>query len=63
MNSRYDIEKAYRDGKSFNDVRREVLTELCNIALVDCYGNQTDAADKLNVNRGTLRKYIGKHNG
>lgn len=52
------IKQMLVDGKSYDDIIQSVTEEVISQVLVKTRGNQTEAAEKLGMNRGTLRKYL-----
>ncbi len=52
------IKQMLADGKNYDDIIRSVTEEVISQVLVKTLGNQTEAAEKLGMNRGTFRKYL-----
>lgn len=52
------IEQQIKLGANYDDIIGMVNDEIVSQILVEHRGNQTQAAEALGMNRGTLRKYI-----
>lgn len=52
------IKQMLADDKNHDDIIQSVTEEVISQALVKARGNQTEAAEKLGMNRGTFRKYL-----
>lgn len=48
------------NGVHYDDIIGKVNDEIVRQILIKTHGNQTQAAIKLDMNRGTLRKYINE---
>ena len=58
INVKEAIKKMLGDGKNYDDIIQSVTEEAISQVLVKTRGNQTEAAEKLGMNRGTFRKYL-----
>ncbi len=54
------IKEQIDSGVHYDDIISKVNDEIVSQILMDTRGNQTQAAIKLDMNRGTLRKYINE---